>query len=217
MLLNNQYRKFISVALICVLAVISVYLWNSRSQEAPLMPDGVYTSTERGFKSDVELTMVVSGGKIVSIDAVHNDTPSIADPAIEQVIASIIAAQSWDVDTITNATVSSKAIINGVKKIIAKNNPTAGDDGQLLPDGVYTGTERGFKSDIELTVTVSGGKIVSIDLVHGDTAGIADLAIDQVIPSIIASQSVDVDTATHATVTSNAIITGVKNIIEANQ
>lgn len=217
--LNQQYRKFISVALLCLLVVISVHLWNSRDKVDPIMPDGVYTATERGFSSDVKVTVTVSGGKITSIDVEHNDTPSIADPAIEQVVANIIETQSADVDTVTYATLSTRAVINGVKKIITQHQPASEETTAkaLLPDGVYTGTSRGFKSDLELTVTVSGGKIVSIDVVHDDTPGIADLAIDQVIPKIIETQSVDVDTATYATITSQGIIEGVKNIIEANQ
>lgn len=219
--MNQQYRKLISVALLCLLVVISVHLWNSRSDGDQLMPDGVYTATERGFKSDIEVTVTVSGGKIVSVDVEHDDTPSIANNAIDQVVASIIETQSADVDTVTHATLTSKAVIDGVQKILAEYQPVVADEkattSALLPDGVYTGTGTGFKSELELTVTVTDGKIVSIDIVHDDTPGIADLAIDQVIPSIIEAQSVDVDTATYATITSQGIIDGVKNIIEANQ
>ncbi len=99
---------------------------------------------------------------------------------------------------------------------------TEGDTGAVTPevagnfkDGVYTGTGNGMGGEIKLTVTVTGGSIVDITLdSHNETPGISDPAIEKVPAEIIRTQSVDVDTVSGATMTSNGIITAVTAAIE---
>lgn len=76
-----------------------------------------------------------------------------------------------------------------------------------LADGVYTGAAQSFNGELKLEVTVSGGRVVGINVVsHNDTPGVSDGAFEQVIPAIIEAQSADVDAASGATVTSKAIM-----------
>ena len=61
---------------------------------------------------------------------------------------------------------------------------------------------------------VKDGEIVSITLgEHGETEGIFEGAVDGVIPQIIKGQTTEVDTVSGATVTSNAIIEAVEDIM----
>ncbi|MCW3491372.1 FMN-binding protein [Dethiobacter alkaliphilus] len=127
------------------------------------------------------------------------------------------------VDVISGATVSTRAMINGVGSELMEIVLRFGDadavpdaptvDMGALEDGTYTGTASGFKSDITVEVTVSGGEITDITVTdHDDTPNIfADS--EQVIDDIIAGQSLDVDVVSGATGSSNGIKNAVLNAL----
>ena len=85
----------------------------------------------------------------------------------------------------------------------------------VLPaDGVYTGTGIGMHSNIEVEVTIEGGKITAVKILSSDeTPGISEPAIEQMPQRIIDAQSVDVDAVTNATMTSNGIKEAVTNAL----
>lgn len=73
--------------------------------------DGVYTGSADGFNGPVRVEVTVSGGAIVKVVVLEQDeTPFIAKNALEQIPEAIVAAQSWDVDGVSGATVTSEAI-----------------------------------------------------------------------------------------------------------
>ena len=114
----------------------------------------------------------------------------------------IIAEQSLTVDTVSGATVSSRAIIAAVKNALG------------FADGTYTGKGQGFKSEIVVEVEVKDGKIASITIVSQDeTPIISDAAYAAIPEAIIAAQSTDVDTVSGATGTSKGIIAAVNNAL----
>lgn len=81
-------------------------------------------------------------------------------------------------------------------------------------DGTYVGEGQGLFGPVKLEVKVAGGKITEINVLeHSETPGISDAAFNGVIPAIIEAQSVDVDTVSGATITSNAIIEAVKDAL----
>ena len=82
--------------------------------------DGVYTAAGTGMGGDVNVTVTVEGGKIVSVEVgTHNETPGISDPAIEKIPAAIVEAQSADVAAVSGATVTSEAIKAAVAAALA--------------------------------------------------------------------------------------------------
>ena len=74
-------------------------------------------------------------------------------------------------------------------------------------DGVYEGTGTGNGGEMKVTVTVKDGKITDVVLKegHNETPGIYDLAVEQVIPAIIETQSIDVYSASGASMSSTGI------------
>ena len=74
--------------------------------------------------------------------------------------------------------------------------------------GTYTGTARGYGGTVTATVTVSSKAIESIEVI-GEKETMLDLAVPAVPDLIVAKQSVDVDTVSGATLSSNAIIKAV--------
>ena len=82
-------------------------------------------------------------------------------------------------------------------------------------DGTYTAAAKGMNGDVTVEAVVSEGEIVSIELKdHAETEGIYETAVDGVIPQIIKGQTTEVDTVAGATLTSNAIITAVSDIMD---
>ena len=79
-----------------------------------------YAATEASMKGDITVFTTISDGTIVKVDVLDDvDTPVIRDAAIEAVCASVVDAQSVNVDTATGATVTSMAILSGVSDALA--------------------------------------------------------------------------------------------------
>lgn len=81
--------------------------------------DGEYTATAEGHNGDVSVTVTIADGKISNVVlGEHSETEGVADPAIEQVPAAIIAANSTEVDSVSGATVTSDAIKTAVNSAL---------------------------------------------------------------------------------------------------
>lgn len=82
-----------------------------------------------------------------------------------------------------------------------------------LADGVYKGTGTGYAGDITVSVQIKDKQIVSIDILSSsDDAAFFNRA-KAVIDRIIEGQTLDVDTVSGATFSSNGIISAVKNAL----
>ena len=96
----------------------------------------------------MKVCVVVSGGKIASIDIVENsDTPSYLSSA-SSLISTIISTQSTNVDTVSGATYSSRGIIEAVRSALSQaavngssstggssNNTNSGNNSQNNSNG----------------------------------------------------------------------------------
>jgi uncharacterized protein with FMN-binding domain len=74
-----------------------------------------------GYNADVPIKVEVTldGGVIKEITVLeHGETAGLSDPAFEKIPAAIIAAQSTNVDVVTNATATSKGIMQAVADAI---------------------------------------------------------------------------------------------------
>ena len=203
-MLTLRTRRNISLVLFIALLLVSAGVWSMTTTEAGLK-DGVYTGKAKGFKG-VDLT--ITGGKITALSVrPHEDTPFIADPAIETVTQAILEAQSTDVDVVSGATYTSEAVIEAAEKALQMA-------GSELKDGTYTGSAQGYKSEITVNVTVAQGQIVNVEVVeHDDTPFVAQNAVDQIPAAIVDAQSFEVDAVSGATMTSNGIMKAVQNAL----
>ncbi|SFE80501.1 FMN-binding protein [Peptostreptococcus sp. D1] len=76
--------------------------------------DGTFSGSAQGFKGDVKVNVVVSGGKITTIDVVENPDDEEYFSKAKTLIDEIINTQSTDVNVVSGATYSSNGIINAV-------------------------------------------------------------------------------------------------------
>ncbi|MEA5094531.1 MAG: FMN-binding protein [Sedimentibacter saalensis] len=91
----------------------------SKGAAAPAA-EGALTGTAKGFGGDVTVTVTVDGDDILTVEAVGADeTPGIGSNAIEQLPAKIVEADSTEVEVISGATYTSKAIIEAVNAALA--------------------------------------------------------------------------------------------------
>lgn len=85
---------------------------------------------------------------------------------------------------------------------------------ESFTDGTYTGSGKGMMGNIEVSVTVEGGKITAVEVTsQSETAGISDPALETIPQAIVDAQIWEVDAVAGATFTSNGIMEAVKNAI----
>lgn len=88
------------------------------SQSADGYKDGTYSGSGTGFKGNVDVSVVISGGKISSIDIVKNvDDAEYFDRA-KKIVDDMVKNQTADVDTVSGATYSSNGIIDAVNNAL---------------------------------------------------------------------------------------------------
>lgn len=203
--------------------------------------DGTYTGSAAGFRGNITVSVTISGGKIASISVVSapgNDEPYLSKA--KTLIAKVLAKQSPNgVDTVSGATYSSNGILNAIKNALTKaaggtvsETPNSGGTtgGDTSPskldkdtytgtykDGTYTGTGKGYKGTVTAKVTISGGKIKTIDVSGSDDAAYFGKAKNGIVSKIISGQSTNVDTVSGATYSSNGIISAVRNALKKAQ
>lgn len=84
-----------------------------------------------------------------------------------------------------------------------------------LKDGTFTASSQGMNGDVKVEVVMKNEKIESVKVLeHKETAGISDTPINNLPSEIVEYQSVNVDVITGATLTSNAILTAVKDCLK---
>ena len=218
-------KKVLSLIVAFVLCLMAV---------APAMADAVSASA-KGFGGDVTVALTVEDGKLVSVVVTgDNETTGIGSRAIELMPQMMLAANSVEVDGVSGATFTSNAILAAAKAALGDTVLTAEATAveQHMTPGTYTGEAYGkwLKGSIEgerfgspaiilptqVAVTVDETSILSVEVLDcSDTPGFKEPAIERVPAAIVAQQSIAVDVVTGATLTSQAILNGVQQALEA--
>ena len=120
----KKARKFLSL----LLAVMMVMGLVPAMAESALT-DGVYVGTGKGMHSNIEVSVTVTDGKI-----------GVSDPAIEQIPAAIVAANSADVDAVAGATLTSNGIMEAVKNALSGKTEEQSTELTIEPDMIVVGS-----------------------------------------------------------------------------
>lgn len=169
----------------------------------------VYTASAQGYGGSVTVTLTFAEGKITDV-AITGDkeTETVGQAAIPTLQEAVLASQSAEIDGVSGATLTSKAVKTAVQDCIDQYNGVDTDGQAELADGVYTAAAWSFATNRQLNVTVeiAGNQMTSIEVGdNGDTEIILNTAIEKLIPRMLEYQSVQVDSITGATASSNAI------------
>ncbi len=96
----------------------------------------------------------------------------------------------------------------------ASSSASSESEGGFM-DGVYTGEAEGYGGPIDVSVTIEGGKIVSIDIISSENEDASYFSTAKaVVDEIISQQTTAVDTTTGATFSSAGIINAVADALE---
>lgn len=201
--------------------------------------DGVYTATAKGLGGDVTVTLTIENGMLADVTAEGpQETQGIGTRALDALPSDMLACNSVDVSAVSGATVTSDAILKASADALAQSGVTltpteAKPVAQSMTPGTYYGEEFGKwkKGTIEgerfgspaiiaptrVAVEVSQDAILSVTVEScDDTPGFIEPCIERIPAQIVANQSVNVDCVTGATLTSQAIISGVEQaLVEA--
>ena len=198
-------KKLLSLVLICLLAIPAFACAQ------------VFEAASAGFGGEVKVALTIEDGKIVDAKVTgDSETPGIGAAALEPLAAQLVAAGSAEIDGVAGATVTSDAVRAAAAAALAEaSGETAAE--AVLADGAYTAEAYGFEMAVsdKVIVTVEGGRIASIAYGEdcGDTPPMLDTVAKTLFPRIIEAQSVGVDVASGATVTSNAVKTAVADCL----
>ena len=115
---------------------------------------GTYTASANGMNGAVTVEVTFSDDAIVSVQVTEQaETPAIASGALEQIPADIVAHQTLAVDTVTGATITSKAILAAVEDCVKQ----AGADPDTLRTPVEKDTADVGDRTAHVEVLVIGG------------------------------------------------------------
>ena len=195
----------------------------------PKLPyaDGVYVGSSRGYGGAVRVQVTMENGSITEVeilDASH-ETKQFLRRA-KRLLTTVVEAQSWEVDAISEATYTSRGILGGVQNALTGevvNNPLPPQPEPAAPlvveeftapstylDGIYTAEAMGFEGEITVQVTVAEDKITDITLLSAEDEEEYLSQAKQVIPAILEGQSPNVDAVSGATYSSTGILNAVK-------
>lgn len=176
------------------------------------------TATAQGFGGPVTVTVTVTDGVLADVVVeAPAETAGIGTIAVEKLPEKMLEAKSVDVDAISGATSTSKAILAAAAEAYAN---AMGDQAVAqikMAPGTYTNEVWAFSPNtkMEVSVTVSEDEILAIEVgKNGETEPILQNALDLFIPRILENQSIAVDAITGATGSSNGIRLGVMLALE---
>lgn len=206
--------------LLALIAVMALVLTGCTKKTGGAMTAGEYTVEVTGMKP-MTLKVTLSETEVTAIDIVeHSETPGLSDEAIEEFPKRIIESQDLSLDTVSGATITSEAIIEGVKKAITEAGGDPATFGEVSGDvafkaGKYEGSAEAHNGKIVVEVEVSETEILSVSIIEDEeTEHLSKIVYDRVPKQIVEDQSLNVDSVSGATISSQALVNAVKDAVK---
>ncbi|MCI8549227.1 MAG: FMN-binding protein [Lachnospiraceae bacterium] len=126
---ENKYRGVATLIVVLFIAFFVVMetklLVGGGSADAALGANGYnageYTGTGNGNNGQIKVKVTFSDTEIESVEILeHSESAGICEPAIEQLPGQIISAQSFKVDAVSGATMTSNGIMQAVKDAMSQ-------------------------------------------------------------------------------------------------
>ena len=123
-------KKFLLIsAVFLLISVVAIVISCNGSKKAPLN-DGEWAGKAEGRNGPIELVLSVKDGKISGARVVSESETDFAKPAEEEIIAQAVKKNSVDgLDTVSGATITSKAMIAALADAALKATGKADDVG----------------------------------------------------------------------------------------
>ncbi len=207
--------------------------------DAAAYKDGTYYGSATGFAGPIKVKVVISGGKIASVEIVSTSDGSSYIGKASAITGKIVSSQSTNVDTVSGATYSSVGIINAVRNALAQaavdgssvpvsTDTVSGDEQQKqsaptpsvtgnfpYPDGTYYGVAEGYLGDVKVAIVLKNKTIQSVEILENEDDAAFFNRARVVAGNIVKNQTTGVDVVSGATYSSNGIINAVKAALES--
>ena len=113
--------KKLTAIFICAFAIVLTACGKTETNyninDSGSWKNGNYTETAKGKKGKFDVTVIISDGKISDIQIGDNkETPDLGGKAIDELPAEMIKRQTYEVDAVSGATITS----NGIKDAVAR-------------------------------------------------------------------------------------------------
>ncbi|HAS92873.1 MAG TPA: FMN-binding protein [Sedimentibacter sp.] len=205
-------KKVLTIVLVFALSFGFLTIVNNMGNTDTASEQQTLTGTAEGFGGDINVTVVVNGEDIISVEVTADgETQGIGSMAIDELPALIVEADSAEVEGVSGATYTSDGIKAAVRNALSSKQ---GSEEEVT----LTGTAEGFGGDVTVNVVVKGDDIISVEAIGEDeTEGIGSVALVE-LPALIAeADSTDIDGVSGATYTSDGIKAAVRNALESRQ
>ena len=187
--------------------------------------DGTYAGSAQGFAGPVAVEVTVAGNAISSIkigDDAFAETAGFGAKALEedfqkQFVGKSLPVALTDIDAITGATVTSKAVVDAIAAAVAA--PAVEAEPAAAEPTVLKGSAQGFAGPVAVELTLDENGVIT-GIVIGDesfaeTVGFGsnvqrDSYTSQFIGKTLPLADGDIDAVTGATITSTAVLEAIK-------
>lgn len=181
---------------------------------------GTYTGEGMGFEDKLTAKVVIEDNQIKEIEFDDTNSHDLSTQVNNQLREEILAKQSVDVEAVSGASYSSRAVVQAVSEALAKASGQEEQETSAEKDlnGVFQGSAKGMDGEIQVEVTFDDNKITNIKIIsENESAGIGEYTLEEIPKRIIESQSVSVDSLSGATVSSMGIKRAVEEAIKAGE
>ena len=123
-------RNALLMAVVTVLMALSLVFYIHNTDPLPggenpnnvLLLDGVYTSVQQGYLSEVTVTVTISSGMVSDVQAdASGETPALGGVAAAQLATALTeAGSSANVDVVSGSTYTSEAVLAGMDDCLAQ-------------------------------------------------------------------------------------------------
>lgn len=197
---------------------------------------GQFTGTAEGYAGEVSVTLTLENNKLTAAEATGiKETEAVGGRALKQMPEMMVAANSVEVDTVSGATFTSKAVLAAAAAALESSGMELKAQEvvveQKMTPGTYQGeaygkwkegSSEGYRfgspqiiSPTRVSVTVDESSILSVTVEScDDTPGFIEEPIRRLPEKIVENQSIAVDIVTGATLTSQAILSAASSALE---
>lgn len=196
-------RKYLSMVFVSSLLASSL---------AACTKNQTFKGTAKGRNGDIEVEVTYQNNAISNVKLTkQEETKGIADGAIEQIPQAIVKANSYQVDVVSGATITSKAIMEAVKNALESGGVDTSKMGKVqhenvpvtFQEGTYSGKGTGYNGEITLNVTFGKDKIDNIEVTsQKETNHIGTVAFPYLIEDAKKATGSGIDVVSGATFTS---------------
>lgn len=165
-LLNHAVKKLATLGLVTILSISALAGCSKNNTESSsnevvtptesavaqgegIYKAGTYSAVVTGMH-EMTVKVTVSESEILDIQIDHQETPGVGEPAIESIPAEILEIQGLGVDAVSGATLSSNAVLEGVKECLKQ----AGASDETIENLLNIKKVVEDESDQELTADV---------------------------------------------------------------